>query len=172
MSESPPTQRIGKVMMILAWVVGLLLAVQWFSGIEERKRNPNQMPESMMSGGAIEVKLLANRQGHYLLNGQINGQDVTFLLDTGATFVAIPASVAKRLQLPQGRRFQVNTANGAADSFATTIDLLQLGDIDLRDVDAGIVPGMGGDDILLGMSALQQLEFSQQGGELILRQYP
>lgn len=172
MSESPSTQRMGKVMMILAWVIGLLLAVQWFSGIEERKRNPNQVPESMMSGDAIEVRLLANRQGHYLLNGQINGQEVTFLLDTGASFVAIPAAVAQRLQLPQGRRFQVSTANGTADSYATTIDQLDLGDIRLRDIDAGIVPGMGGDDILLGMSALQQLEFSQQGGELILRQYP
>ncbi|MFO7705849.1 MAG: TIGR02281 family clan AA aspartic protease [Halopseudomonas sp.] len=172
MSESPPTRRIGKVMMILAWVVGLLLAVQWFSGVEERKRNPNQRPESMQSADAVEVRLLSNRQGHYLLNGQINGQDVTFLLDTGATFVAIPASVAQRLQLPQGRRFQVNTANGTADSFATTIERLQLGDIELRDVAAGIVPGMGGADILLGMSALQQLEFSQQGGELILRQTP
>lgn len=172
MSESPPTRRIGKVMMILAWVAGLLLAVQWFSGVEERKRNPNQRPESMLSGDAVEVRLMSNRQGHYLLNGQINGQDVTFLLDTGATFVAIPASVAQRLQLPQGRRFQVNTANGTADSFATTIERLQLGDIELRDVGAGIVPGMGGADILLGMSALQQLEFSQQGGELILRQTP
>lgn len=172
MSESPSTQRMGKVMMILAWVIGLLLAVQWFSGVEERKRNPNQAPESMMSGDAIEVRLLANRQGHYLLNGQINGQEVTFLLDTGASFVAIPAAVAQRLQLPQGRRFQVSTANGTADSYATTIDQLDLGDIHLRDIDAGIVPGMGGDDILLGMSALQQLEFSQQGGELILRQYP
>lgn len=172
MSESPPTRRIGKVMMILAWVVGLLLAVQWFSDVEERKRNPNQRPESMLSGEAVEVRLVSNRQGHYLLNGQINGQDVTFLLDTGATFVAIPASVAQRLQLPQGRRFQVNTANGTADSFATTIARLQLGDIELRDVAAGIVPGMGGADILLGMSALQQLEFSQQGGELILRQTP
>lgn len=172
MSESPPTRRIGKVMMILAWVAGLLLAVQWFSGIEERQRNPNQKPASMLSGAAIEVRLLANRQGHYVLNGQINGREVTFLLDTGATFVAIPAALAQRLQLPQGRRFQVNTANGTADSFATRIERLQLGDIQLRDVDAGIVPGMGGDDILLGMSALQQLEFSQQGGQLILRQYP
>ena len=172
MSESSPTRRIGKVMMILAWVAGLFLAVQGFAGVEERKRNPNQMPASMLDGDAVEVRLLANRQGHYLLNGQINGQEVTFLLDTGATFVAIPASVAQRLQLPQGRRFQVNTANGTADSFATTIDRLQLGDIHLRDISAGIVPGMGGNDILLGMSALQQLEFSQQGGELILRQYP
>lgn len=172
MSESPSTRRIGKVMMILAWVVGLLVAVQWFSGVEERQRNPNQMPQSLQSGAAVEVRLLANRQGHYLLNGQINGRDVTFLLDTGATFVAIPASLAQRLQLPQGRRFQVNTANGTADSYATTIDRLQLGEIGLSNVAAGIVPGMGGNDILLGMSALQQLEFSQQGGELILRQYP
>lgn len=172
MSDSPSTRRMGKVMMFAAWGAGMLLAVQWFAGVEERKRNPNQVPRSVASLDAVEVRLLANRQGHYLLNGQINGREVTFLLDTGATFVAIPGTLADRLQLPRGRRFQVNTANGTADSFETTIDRLQLGDIQLQNVSAGIVPGMGGEDVLLGMSALQQLEFSQQGGELILRHYP
>jgi len=170
-SEAPQTQRLGKVMMYLAWAAGLFLAVQWFAAFEERKYNPNQQPQAQTTDEGIEVRLQANPQGHYLLKGQINGADVTFMLDTGATFVAIPGSLAERLRLESGRRVMVNTANGMADSFDTQISSLNLGGIRLRDVSAGIIPGMTGDEVLLGMSALRQLDFSQQGGELILRQY-
>ncbi|HDZ57043.1 MAG TPA: TIGR02281 family clan AA aspartic protease [Pseudomonas xinjiangensis] len=157
-------------MLVLAWVVGLALAANWFAGIEESKRNPNQTPVSHQSGAITEVRLQRNGSGHYLVNGQINGHEVTFLLDTGATFVAIPGSLAEKLDLSRGRSMMVHTANGPAESFNTRIDVLTLGEIRLHDVSAGIVPGMAGNDVLLGMSALQRLEFSQQSGELILRQ--
>lgn len=158
-------------MMVLAWVAGLALAAQWFSGFEERRRNPNQAPVSLHTGATIEVHLERNRQGHYLSMGQINGQPVTFLLDTGATFVAIPAALADRLQLQRGRPVMVNTANGLTESWNTRIDTLQLGEIRLHNVSAGIVPGIVGEDVLLGMSALKQLDFTQRGNELILRQH-
>lgn len=172
MSETPPPdRRLGTVMMVLAWIAGLALAAQWFAGVEERQRNPNQAPLSMQTDQAVEVRLERNRQGHYLANGQINGQSVTFLLDTGATFVAVPASLAERLGLQRGRPIMVNTANGLTESWSTRIDTLQLGDIRLHDVSAGIVPGILGEEVLLGMSALKQLDFTQRGGELILRQH-
>ncbi|WP_193072217.1 TIGR02281 family clan AA aspartic protease [Pseudomonas sp. FME51] len=167
----PPDRRLGTVMLVLAWIVGLGLAAQWFTGLEERKRNPNQAPVSLQVGTAVEVRLERNRHGHYLSAGQINGQPVTFLLDTGATFVAVPASLAERLNLSRGRPVMVNTANGPTESWSTRIDTLQLGGIRLHDVSAGIVPGILGEDVLLGMSALKQLDFSQQGGEMILRQH-
>lgn len=166
----PPDRRLGTVMMVLAWVAGLALAAQWFAGYEERRRNPNQQPLSMRLGEAVEVRLERNRYGHYLANGQINGQPVTFLLDTGATFVAVPLELAERLQLQRGRPMMVSTANGLSESWSTRIDSLQLGDIRLRNVSAGIVPGIVGEDVLLGMSALKQLDFTQRGNELILRQ--
>ncbi|MFA5679017.1 MAG: TIGR02281 family clan AA aspartic protease [Pseudomonas sp.] len=168
---SPPDRRLGTVMMVLAWIAGLAVAAQWFSGFEERRRNPNQTPVSMHIGSTIEVHLERNRQGHYLTKGQINGRPVTFLLDTGATFVAVPAGLAEELQLKRGRPIMVNTANGLTESWSTRIHTLQLGDIRLHDVSAGIVPGIVGEDILLGMSALKQLDFTQQGNELILRQH-
>ena len=167
----PPDRRLGTVMMILAWIAGLALAAQWFAGLEERRRNPNQVPLSMHTGEAVEVRLERNRQGHYLTTGEINGRSVTLLLDTGATFVAVPAGLAERLGLQRGRPVMVNTANGLTESWTTRIDTLQIGDIRLHDVSAGIVPGILGEDVLLGMSALRQLEFTQRGNELILRQH-
>ncbi|WP_304639650.1 retropepsin-like aspartic protease family protein [Pseudomonas sp.] len=172
MSEAQPaTRRVGTVMLVLAWVAGLGLAANWFAGVEERKRNPNQNPVSLRTESGVEVILQRNPQGHYLATGRINGREVVFLLDTGATFVAVPAHLAEGLRLERGRATTVITANGPAQSFTTRIDALELGDIRLQGVEAGIVPGMTGDEILLGMSALRRLDFSQRGGELILRHY-
>ncbi|MEX5354424.1 TIGR02281 family clan AA aspartic protease, partial [Pseudomonas juntendi] len=64
----------------------------------------------------------------------------------------------------------LSTANGRATGWRTRLDRLQLGDIRLSGVAALIVPGMDGDEVLLGMSALKQLEFTQRDGTLVLRQ--
>lgn len=170
MSEQAPGKRAGRVMWVLAWGAGLLLATHFFGNWEERQRNPNQTPQSVHGEGYVEVSLAGNRQGHYLLDGQIDGQPVTFLLDTGATAVAIPEALARKLGLERGAPITLSTANGRATGHRTRLDSLRLGDIVLRDVAALIAPGMDGDEVLLGMSALKQLEFSQKGGTLVLRQ--
>lgn len=157
-------------MLVLAWGAGLLLATHFFGNWEDSRRNPNQMPQSVHGDGFVEVSLASSRQGHYVVNGQIDGHDVTFLLDTGATQVAIPSAVAEQLGLQRGAPIIISTANGRATGHRTRLDSLRLGDIELRDVAALIAPGMDGDEVLLGMSALKQLEFSQKGGTLVLRQ--
>ena len=91
------------------------------------------------------------------------------MLDTGATTVAVPSGVANNLNLPQGNPIRVNTANGVATAYQTQINKLTLGEIELYDVRASIVPGMHGEQILLGMSVLKQVEFSQVGDELTLK---
>lgn len=89
-------------MLVLAWIAGLALATRYFGVWEDRQRNPNQAPQSIHGDGYVELRLVSSRQGHYLLNGQINGQGVTFLLDTGATQVAVPEALAARLALERG----------------------------------------------------------------------
>ncbi|MCH8537887.1 MAG: retroviral-like aspartic protease family protein, partial [Alkalimonas sp.] len=93
-----------------------------------------------------------------------------FMLDTGATTVAVSEQAARRLGLERGQRIQVMTANGIASAWRSQIDELQLGDIHLYQVDASIVPNLSGTEILLGMSALNQLEFNQQANQLTLIQ--
>ncbi len=170
MSTQPVGKRAGRVMLVLAWGAALLLATKFFGDWEEAQRNPNQAPESRHSSGYVDVHLASSRQGHYMANGTINGEAVTFLLDTGATQVAVPTRVAQRLGLQAGAAITISTANGRATAHRTRLQRLQLGDIVLTDVDALIAPGMGGDDVLLGMSALKQLEFTQRDGTLMLRQ--
>lgn len=171
MIEEPlPGQRAGRVMLIIAWLLAIALGTWLFGNWQDGRHNPNQVPQSRHGEGFIEVRLISGKGGHYLLNGQINAEPVTFLLDTGATQVAIPQAVAERIGLEKLAPVQVNTANGTARGWRTSVASLQLGDIQLREVAAIIVPNMEGNEVLLGMSALKHLEFTQRDGTLVLRQ--
>ncbi|OLS61049.1 retropepsin-like aspartic protease family protein [Pseudomonas putida] len=169
MSQTPG-QRIGRVFMVLAWAAGLFLATRFFGAWEDKQANPNSQVTSQHGDGFVEVRLLGNGQGHFVADGLINGQAVHFLLDTGATDVAIPEPLARDFGLERGAPVTVSTANGRAEGYRTRLDSVQLGDILLRDVRALVVPGLDGSQVLLGMSALKQLEFTQRGGTLLLRQ--
>jgi aspartyl protease family protein len=160
-------------MQVLAWISLLALLTLYFGDVLERQRNPNRSVATAVTGDGIrEVQLQRNRMGHYVTSGTINGEPVVFLLDTGATGVAIPEAVAQRLDLPRGRVFLTNTANGSARSYETRIGEVAIGDIRLTNVDAAITPGLAMNEVLLGMSFLKYIEFTQRGNTLTLRQYP
>ena len=158
-------------MMFMACVIGLALLTTFFSGALKRQHNPNQNPATLQGDGVVEVVLQRNRQGHYVLTGMINGQPVEFLLDTGATDVVVPEGMADQLGLAAGRAGRAMTANGMVTVYETRLTRLQLGDIHLSNVRASINPAMPPPAILLGMSALKQIEFIQRGDTLTLRQY-
>ena len=162
--------RTGQGMLFIAIIIGMAMLTWFFAGIEESKYNPNTKPVSLVNTEKIEVPLQRNRFGHYLVTGQINGNPVGFLLDTGATDVVIPEVTAKRLNLPFGRRGQAMTANGRVTIYRTKISELQIGEIRLYNVEASINPAMTDGAILLGMSALGKIEFTQTGNILTLRQ--
>ena len=171
MNARAPGQRLGRWMMVLAWAAGLLLATHFFGQWQDAREMPNPAPVSLHANGYIEVRLLGDPLGHFRARGSINGTPVVFLLDTGATDVAVPESLVEALNLPRGAAMELHTANGRATGYRTHLARLQLGDIVLTDVRALIAPGMGNDQVLLGMSALRQLEFTQRDGTLVLRQY-
>lgn len=173
MTEDDSTKKLGQIFIWLAWLVAIILLAYLFQHYLNGQQNPNSRPELRLSAsGQAEVVLQQNRQGHYVTNGRINEQTVTFLLDTGATQVSIPANVAERLNLPSLGRYQVQTANGAVMVYKTQLDQLSIGNIILYNVAANINPAMRGDEILLGMSALKRVEFRQTGDQLILREQP
>ncbi|MCR8923670.1 TIGR02281 family clan AA aspartic protease [Dasania sp. GY-MA-18] len=170
MNQPPQQRKLGTGMYIMAWVMMIALLGTGFQQWYEDEFNPNQQPQSQQTQGLREVVLHPNRQHHYIVSGTINQQAVVFLLDTGATHVAVPSRLAQRLQLKRGLAQQVNTANGTATAYSTEIKHLSFGNISLHNVKASINPGMNGEVVLLGMSALKQLEFTQKGELLILRQ--
>ncbi len=176
MSERPdPAQtphRIGRGMLIVAWAAGLGMLSLLFSNILDNQRNPNAQLETVHGGdGSREVRLQRNRYGHYHASGTINGEPVEFMLDTGASDVSIPDSVARRVGLKRGVAQFYETANGTIKAYATTLSSVGLGELELQRIRASINPHMEGETILLGMSVLKQLEFTQRGDTLIIRQY-
>jgi len=105
-------------------------------------------------------------------SGSINNTPVVFLLDTGASDVSVPEKLAQAIGLKRGRPMIYQTANGTITVYATRLDKVDLGGIVLGQVRASINPNMQGNKVLLGMSFLKHLEFTQRGDTLILKQYP
>lgn len=169
-TEPPPGKSIGQGMMVVGWIVILGLLALVFGRWEEQQYNPNQQIESQRVGEQVVVELERNRWGHYVANGTINDKTVTYLLDTGATDVSVPGSLANKLNLKRGQRFTASTANGNISVYRTVIDKLTLGGITMYGVQASINPHMREDEVLLGMSVLQYLELKQSGNTLTLRQ--
>ena len=136
--------------------------------------NPNSSPVvSMDPEGRAQVILERNAQGHYVANGTINGQPVTFLLDTGATHVALPEQLADRLRLERISGGISQTANGAVAVWRTRLNEVGLGGLSLSNAAASILPSMeAGAPVLLGMSFLKQVDFEQRDGQLILSALP
>ncbi len=163
------TRQLGRGFAWIAWLLLLGLLYVFF----QDELEPNRRPDSQrLSDGSRQVRLQADRQGHFGGILQVNGQPARFLLDTGATAVAVAAPLAEKLGLPKGRPYQSATANGVVTVYASQIDHLQLGDIVLTQIPASIVPDLAGTEILLGMSALKQLEFSKTEQQLLLIQKP
>jgi aspartyl protease family protein len=171
MSGASFPQRLGKVMIILAWLGILGLMTLYFDRFLERQNNPNQQITSVQTANSRLITLQRNRAGHYVATALINDQTIDVMLDTGATTVSIPGHIAEQLRLPRGPSFEARTANGTVTVFATVLDRVQMGNIVLNGVRASINPYMKGNEALLGMSFLKQLEFTQRGDQLILRQY-
>lgn len=166
MASDNPHRRSGVFMLWLAWLLilggGWWLADYWLA----QQANPNREPNVTASG---EVVLTRNREGHYVADGEINGKRVTFILDTGATSVALSTRLAEELQLHRGAAVQVTTANGVATGYQTRLKTVRLGSIVVDDVSAVFSAGLPEDAVLLGMSFLKRVEFTQRGEHLILR---
>ncbi|WNO60357.1 TIGR02281 family clan AA aspartic protease [Rheinheimera sp. MMS21-TC3] len=162
----------GKTFSIVAWLILMAMLYLFFQDAINAQLNPNQqLNSSIGSKGEVRTVLIRNKAGHYVGTALVNQQPINFMLDTGATTVAITADAAKQLGMPLGQAMQVSTANGLTTAYRSQIRQLQLGDIVLYNIPASIVPNLAGTEILLGMSALKQLEFHQQGNQLTLIQH-
>jgi aspartyl protease family protein len=166
----PPQLKIARWLTNGAWLALLALLTLYFANRERDQINPNQQVASTLANGYTEIKLKANHHHHYMASGTINDQPVTFMIDTGASDVAIPAKLGEKLGLVAGERGTSTTANGQVIVQRTNINRLQLGAIVLENIKGSLNPGMdANDEIPLGMSFLKHLDFSQKDDVLTLR---
>ena len=162
--------RAGTAMTIVAWLIFLAILFGLFDYLTSQRNNPNQNLVASSNGISKEVVLQRNAYGHYVADGTIDGHKVVFLLDTGATEIAIPESLAEKIGLTKGNKFLVKTANGNVAAFRTHLDSAAISDIIRYDLNATILTNMSGDEALLGMNFLKHFELIQKGKTLTIRQ--
>ncbi len=115
------------------------------------------------------MTLAAGAGGHFMAEGQINGGAIRFVVDTGATTIAIPASDANRLRIDyrNGRRVTMQTAAGPTPAYVVTLNSVRVGDIELQGIE-GIVIEQGLNVALLGNSFLNRMEMRRDGATMTL----
>ena len=126
------------------------------------------------AGGPRSVLVTRDRQGHFRTEGRIAGQRIKFMIDTGASVVAMNETSAARIGVRPARgdfNARVNTSNGMVKAARTRLAMVQIGDLTVRDVDAMVLPDEALSQNLLGLSFLGRLKrFEYAGGRMVLEQ--
>lgn len=127
-------------------------------------------------GGAGEgqsgtTHITADGRGQFLVYGQVEDATVRFLVDTGASQVALPMSVARRAGLPldKANPVGVSTANGLARGYRARINRIRVGEITLYQVDALVLEDASLNEALLGMSFLDRTLMKRDGDQMTLK---
>lgn len=118
----------------------------------------------------VQTRIATGRGGHYFTPGRINGLAVDFLVDTGATTVAmnLPTAQALGLNYRAGEKININTASGVAIAYMIMLDSVRVGDVEVRNVAAAVSMGDFPSEILLGNSFLSRVDMRRENGVLVL----
>lgn len=154
MNEFPRTLKIATVWLLLGMVV--FLGFRTFEAQQQKAR-------FSIEGSAIEIE--RGPDGHYHWPGTLNGREVDFLIDTGATRSAISAELARELDLEALGSVQSNTAGGVVVGHVARADLVLAGGVRAERLPLVVLPALG-DKPLLGMDVLGRLHWQQQGSVL------
>ncbi|MCQ4325836.1 TIGR02281 family clan AA aspartic protease [Stutzerimonas stutzeri] len=158
----------GGVEVISADASGALLRVD---GIERRYDLSREYSGAYAAPIKTQLSVAKGTGGHYWIAGSINGQSVQFLVDTGATSVAINENQARRLGIDyrvSGRPMVVSTASGTAKAWRVHLNSVKVGTIDVLGVEAVVVEGNSPTEALLGMSFLGRVSWREEQGVLLL----
>jgi aspartyl protease family protein len=120
-------------------------------------------------GAAGRIVITSDGRGHFISEGRFNGQLMQFMVDTGATMLAIGAPTADRMGLAykNGAPVRVSTANGAAEGWAIKLATVRVGEVELTGLDAVVVP-MAMPYVLLGNNFLAQFQMTRTSDQMVL----
>ena len=117
------------------------------------------------STAAASAMVTADEHGHFVTTGWVNGIPIRFAIDTGATFISLPAGEARRLGLDyhKGQKAMMETANGIAPAYRIKLDTVRVGELTVNSVDAVVMEGDSPAIGLLGMSFLNRMDIRREG---------
>lgn len=144
--------------------------IEW-NGEQQELTLSSRISANYKQNDAKEVTLRRNQQLKYLTTIQINGRQITALLDTGANLMALSASHARQLGInyQRGDRAMVSTASGRAPAYRLQLDSVAVGGIVARQVPAVVIEGDYPEQVLLGMSYLEHVDMQEKDNILTLR---
>lgn len=119
--------------------------------------------ETISSAGALLDRTF---DGHFYITGRINGRDVAFMVDTGASTIAIGEALAQQLDMGACRTRRYSTAAGAVQGCEARAREVDVAGLRLSDVAVAVLPGA--DNVLLGMNVLRHFRIEQQGRQMRL----
>lgn len=130
---------------------------------------PVSVGNGRSDGGGQRIVMTADPSGHFMPDGQINGQTVRFMVDTGATTVALGAAEARRINLKyeHGQRVRMSTANGVSTGYLIRLASVRVGDVVAYDVEAVVSP-QPMPFVLLGNSFLNRFQMQKHNDQLTL----
>jgi aspartyl protease family protein len=142
----------------------------------EGKRQMLKMGQAASVAGATgpanndPVSLYADSRGHFSGNLSINGVSLKYLVDTGATTIALNSGDAKyaKIDYEKGERVPVSTANGIITAYLVKLNTVKIGTITLNNIEATVNEGGSPSVVLLGMSALNRLDMKRDNSIMTL----
>jgi aspartyl protease family protein len=150
------------VRALIIWITIFSATYLYFNAkLEPRIRVAKQ---SQVSG---EVAIPRSWDGHYYIQGSINGYPVIFMVDTGATFVSLGSEIARRAQLPKGRPANFTTAGGIIQGEMVSDQTVEAGGIVVSSLQISV--GLPGDMALLGQNFLRNIDVFQSNDTMTLR---
>jgi aspartyl protease family protein len=147
-------------------------AVLQIEGERVEARLDGRVSARKQGSTAREVQVWRNTSGMYTTVGSINGLPVSFLVDTGATLVAMNAGQARRLGIDYrvtGSPAEVTTASGVERAWMVSLDSVKLGELEVRNVQAVVLDGAQPQTTLLGMSYLGRMKITNDGQLMTLQ---
>lgn len=153
-ADMPRTMKVATVWLLVG--ISVFLGVQWWQHSAAQAR-------FQADGGTIEIRRTGD--GHFHWPGRINGREVDFLVDTGATSTAIPSALARELGLEPIGEVVSNTAGGVVTGQVMRADVALDGGVRVERLRIVALPGLSGRP-LLGMDVLGRLRWQQRDGVL------
>ena len=135
--------------------------------------SPVSLATTHSAGSGTQIVLPVADGGHFVTAGSINGKAVQFMVDTGATTIALSAVEADRIGLKykDGERLTGNTANGTVNGYRTSLGVVRVGDVQVYNVEAAVLP-MPMPHVLLGNSFLNRFQMKRDNERMTLDKKP
>jgi aspartyl protease family protein len=158
---------------VLALSISLVDTIQRSAVTEPQAMAAKPAPQPKASSLSSRLVVIRAENGHFAAKATINGRPVHFIVDTGATVIAIRESDAASIGIrpfPDDYRIPISTANGKGIAAAAELDRVEIDGIEVRGVPAIIVPDSALSVNLLGMSFLARVRWTHEPGKLVLEQ--